>query len=56
VTYREEVTMINKLGYYGSISILTDEAVIMALFDSANKRMITPDLAVEQLIEENCGQ
>ena len=44
--------MIKKQGYFVKFSAHIDERVCLALFDYANKLNITPDLAVEQLIEK----
>jgi hypothetical protein len=47
--------MIQKSGYYIRLSALVDERVWLALADYANKRFITPDLALEQLVEQVVG-
>lgn len=44
--------MIQKSGYYITFSALVDEAVWLALNDYANERNITPDYALEQLVED----
>lgn len=47
--------MINKNGYFVKFSAHIDEQVCLALFDYANKLNITPDLALEELVEANCA-
>jgi hypothetical protein len=46
---------VERSGYFITFSALVDENYWLALTDYANERNITPDHAVEQLIERATG-
>lgn len=46
--------MIKKNGYFVNVGFLVDEQIWLALTTYANQRNITPDLAIEQFVEDSC--